>query len=242
MTSEARTESKDFELFPLIFGRIFHEEIQDGVCGLDTTIDCLIAYVLNIQFGDGTGWPHHKMSNAVGNCGGGSHNALIASYPRIGQWLVVFAQAVALDVAARLLHFRMLADVGIAERVRHGFKFHHEVLSRDAVSLGKLPFLLFVVMEFYAFYHLVMLVEIDLVVMPDSVEFGKRVVEHGAVPDDERTYCTWRQYFGGWDEGEAIDDALELVADERILAVRVAVADGFAHIFGEYYKYVLVAM
>ena len=119
------------------------------------------------------------MSNAVGNCSRTHPRLVIKRDPGIGQRLAILVQDVALDVSARLYQLGMLVDVGIAERVRHGFKFHHEVLSRDAVSLGKLPFLLFVVMEFYAFYHLVMLVEIDLVVTPDSAEFGKRVVENG---------------------------------------------------------------
>ena len=108
-------------------------EIKDGVGGLDTMTDCLIAYMPNVQFGDGTGCPHYEMSGAVG---GGSHNALIASYPRIGQWLVVFAQDVALDVAARLLHFRMLADVGIAKRVGYGFYFDETSLWRWISECG----------------------------------------------------------------------------------------------------------
>ena len=186
--------------------------------------------------------PHHEMSGAVG---GGSHKPCITTYPRIGQRLVVFAQDVTLEVAVRLHQLGMLANIGVAERVGHSLEFHHEVLGRNAVSLGKFPLLIFIVVEADAFDNLVTTVEINLLVTPDSpvsAEFVERVVENRAVPDDEFAHGAWWKNLGRRGDGQTVDDALELIANERVLAVRVATADGFAQRLSERHKHVLVAV
>lgn len=121
--------------------------------------------------------------------GGGSHNALIASYPRIGQWLVVFAQDVALDVAARLLHFRMLADIGIAERVGYGFYFDETSLWRWISECGfkSCPRALIFIC-FYTVYYFVLFVEIELGGV--CLSPCNRILHYDTIEDDcKRVYA-----------------------------------------------------